>query len=40
MNAFDQGKKAKKLGKSKEYNPYRHKGSPEDYTEWINGWNS
>ena len=40
MTAFEKGKEARKNGKSKEYNPYRNKGSNFDYKEWVKGWNS
>ena len=39
MTAFEEGKEAKKDGKSISYNPYRNKGSCCDYTDWIKGWN-
>ena len=38
--AFDMGKAHKKLGYSESYNPFRHKGTPAEYTDWIKGWNS
>ena len=38
MTAFDQGKEARKDCKSEEYNPYRNKGLPSDYEDWILGW--
>jgi len=40
MTAFERGKEARKNGKSEAYNPYNHKGSPSDYTDWFKGWNS
>ena len=38
MTAFEQGKEARKNGKSEEYNPYRNKGSNSDYEDWVKGW--
>ena len=40
MTAFEQGKEARKNGKSEAYNPYRNKGEPCDYTDWVKGWNA
>ena len=40
MAAFEKGKEARKDGKSKHFNPYRNKGEPGDYTDWLKGWNS
>ena len=40
MTAFEQGKEARKDGKSEAYNPCRNKGLPSDYVEWVKGWNS
>jgi len=39
MSAFEQGKYHKSIGKSEAYNPYRNKGEPSDYTDWVKGWN-
>lgn len=38
MTAFEQGKEARSNGKSEAYNPYRNKGLPSDYMEWVKGW--
>ncbi|QGJ84340.1 hypothetical protein [Pseudoalteromonas phage XCL1123] len=35
---YEQGKQAKLNGKSIEYNPYRHKGTVEQYNSWRKGW--
>jgi len=40
MTAFNKGVKIKKLGYSVNYNPYRHKGSTEDYEQFILGYKS
>jgi len=38
MSAFEQGKEHRRIGKSKFYNPFRHKGGSRDYNLWIKGW--
>jgi len=40
MTAFNKGVQIKKLGYSIHYNPYRHKGSAEDYEQFILGYKS
>ena len=35
---FIQGGIHRNKGYSKEYNPYRHRGTPEQYTDWFDGW--
>lgn len=40
MTAFEQGKEARKNGKSVYYNPYRNKGEPSNYTDWVKGWDA
>ena len=38
MKEYNHGAHCAKLGYSIHYNPYRHKGTPEQYTEWQQGW--
>jgi len=38
MTACELGKQHRELGKSIHYNPFRHKGTVQDYTDWIDGW--
>jgi len=33
-----QGAEHRRLGKSIHYNPYRHKGTPKQYTDWRQGY--
>lgn len=40
MTAYYLGKYHHTLGKSIYYNPYRHKGSGEDFQLWLDGWSS
>jgi hypothetical protein len=40
MNAYELGKKHHKLGRSIYYNPFRHKGSSQEYLAWEAGWKS
>lgn len=35
---FIQGGIHRNKGYSKAYNPYRHRGTPEQYTDWFDGW--
>ena len=35
---YQQGIDAYKAGKSIHYNPYRHKGTPTQHSDWIAGW--
>ncbi len=39
MNAYELGIKCKNMGYSIHYNPFRHKGSAEQYKQWILGYN-
>jgi len=38
MSPHDQGKLARKHGRSQHYNPYRDNGTSEQYTKWFDGW--
>jgi hypothetical protein len=38
MNEYQQGAQASKDGHSIHYNPYRHRGTPEQFIDWQNGW--
>ncbi len=40
MEAYKKGAKIKKLGYSINYNPYRNKGSAEEYIQFILGYES
>ena len=40
MKAYSKGVQIKKLGYSIAYNPYRNKGSEEDYIQFILGYKS
>ncbi len=40
MKAFNKGVKTKKLGHSIYYNPYRNKGTAEEYIQFILGYES
>jgi ribosome modulation factor len=40
MSEFTQGAQANKDGHSIHYNPYRERGTAEQYCEWIKGWES
>jgi len=40
MTAFNEGVKIKKLGYSIHYNPYRNKGTANDYINFIAGYRS
>jgi hypothetical protein len=39
MDAYNLGIKCKIMGYSIYYNPFRHKGSPEQYQQWLLGYN-
>lgn len=36
--AFEMGQQHKRMGFSIYYNPFRHKGSAKNYTDWEFGW--
>jgi len=38
MNAYDLGTQCKRLGYSVHYNPFRNKGSAEEYKQWVLGY--
>lgn len=38
MLEFENGKRCAIEGHSIHYNPYRHKGTQEQYHNWIKGW--
>jgi len=38
MNAYQLGQTHKKMGYSIWYNPFRNKGSAQEYAEWIEGY--
>ena len=40
MNAFELGKLHREMGYSEFYNPFRHRGSADDYCEWLSGFKS
>jgi hypothetical protein len=40
QSAFSKGMEVKKLGKSIEYNPYRHKGTAQEFEDFIKGYNA
>ena len=40
MKAYKKGVQIKKLGYSIDYNPYRHKGTAEEYIQFILGYES
>jgi len=40
MNAYKNGRLCKLQGHSIFYNPFRNKGTVENYLAWIDGWNS
>jgi len=35
---FNQGQKHREMCYSIHYNPYRHKGTPDQFCDWIKGW--
>lgn len=35
---FREGVEHRNLGKSIYYNPYRHKGTTQQYIDWVTGW--
>lgn len=35
---FEQGVRAKLSGKSEFYNPYRDRGTPQQFQDWLDGW--
>jgi len=37
-NAYDLGIQCRKMGYSIHYNPFRHKGSNEQYEQWVLGY--
>lgn len=40
MKEFNQGKQCAVFGYSIHYNPYRHKGTAQQFIEWERGWNN
>ena len=37
---FNKGKEHRAIGHSIYYNPYHHKGTAKQYTDWEDGWKS
>lgn len=37
---FNLGKKHKEMGYSIYYNPYRNKGTPQQFGDWVKGYNA
>lgn len=37
---YKQGVAAHEAGKSIHYNPYRHRGTSQQYSDWESGWKS